>query len=136
MIRTVCFTVTGLPPKKDCAKSLWSEDQEKVAKLRQAAYIGIGKNFFKKWVRLVVIMYAKPEDGDLDNFIGGICDALKPVPQNTNFNRNYWLTLPADIAPYQSIAFQDDKIVNEIIAKREIVESEEYNCYRVVLMGE
>lgn len=107
------FTVDGLPPKKDGANSMWRKPTEvpRVIALRAAARVAMnGRPPLEAPVRLSVDVYADPRDGDLDNFITGICDALQAPAARTEPDPM--------IGSCEPIAFQDDRVVWEIVARR------------------
>ncbi|MDP2924784.1 MAG: hypothetical protein Q8N99_00265 [Nanoarchaeota archaeon] len=73
--------VNGLPPKKDGANSMWNKDLEadRLISLRNEALNKIINKPLKKNLQLNLKIYLKinnKSQGDLDNFITGICDGL------------------------------------------------------------
>lgn len=74
----------GIPQKKSTSKSMWSQptQAELVHKLREKAYqtrakVGLSEAFSSD-VSINIRLFIREEEfysiGDLDNFIGGICD--------------------------------------------------------------
>jgi len=85
MPKKINITVLGLPPKKDGANSMWRKgsEMERVVALRLAASQSMQDySLAQTWVHLYVRVYASPTDGDLDNFITGICDGLNDTSSN------------------------------------------------------
>lgn len=118
---SVSFTVKGLPPKKDAANSMWRKPTEipRIKKLRVAA-VGAMKGHppFESNLHLEIQIYANTGDGDLDNFITGICDGLMAANKGVRVDETIWADLPESAHPRQSIMFLDDKHICKIKAER------------------
>jgi len=115
----VRFEVEGLPPKKDGANSMWHKptEQTRLLALRIAAKHAMGGQApFRSPVALTIRLHALPSDGDLDNFITGICDGLMAAAQNTPACE-FWAARP-DVDPSKRIALEDDRLVQRIAAER------------------
>lgn len=115
------FTVSGLPPKKDSASSMWNQENqvEAIIKLRKAALCAreeAGLDVFRGDFGLKVKLFLPKEYrggniADLDNLIGGICDALQRFGgEDENFH-NRFKEDPnlKDIYPTEPILIEDDK---------------------------
>lgn len=115
------FAVLGLPPKKDGANSMWrkSTERERLKRLRSAAVESMqGRQLLTKPIHLIVRLYAEPHDGDLDNFITGICDGLMAVQQRTPIAMQEWDDIAPAAAPIHPIVYRDDKLIARITAER------------------
>ena len=93
------FEVTGLPPKKDGANSMWKKENSanKIIKLRKKARkeFELKRKILTKNIKLSLKIYLNKNTkqiGDLDNFIGGVCDSLmfadKKAKIHSNFKEN------------------------------------------------
>ncbi len=93
-----------------------------------------GRPYFEKGVeiRLTLRVYvgSRKENnagaggsGDLDNFITGVCDGLMAAHPNLLRAKTWhdaFNSEPVEIAPSQSIAFEDDRYVTEICARKAV----------------
>ncbi len=70
---------------------------------------------------MTLTLFAETRDGDLDNFLTGICDGLMAIHPGgrTWINEDEWARLPASCHPRNAILLADDSAVTEIIARRE-----------------
>lgn len=119
--RTISFTVSGLPPKKDGAKSMWlkSAERPRIMALRKAAVEAMhNQPPFTSPLHLKICIYANSLAGGLDNFITGICDGLMAAHERTPIDYNLWETVPEAARPNHPIAFLDDQHVTKIEAER------------------
>jgi hypothetical protein len=121
------FAVEGLPPIKRGAESMWGRQLDRVRDLRREAAKkaeGQPPATIEEPVRLEVLVYARPQDGDLDGFVAGICDALQPCPANflEYVNEEDCRELPAAAHPTNGIGISDDKAVAAIHAERRPVD--------------
>lgn len=117
----VSFMVTGLPPKKDGANSMWRKGSEfeRLKNLRIAAVQAMGgQSPATSMIHLHLRLYAAPENGDLDNFITGICDGLMAVHPRTPIDIEFWSSLPELAQPNRNICYTDDKLIAKITAER------------------
>ena len=117
----ISFKVDGLPPKKDGANSMWRKGAEipRLKALRTAAYQAMQGNApLEISLSLTVRIYASPKDGDLDNFITGICDGFMAAHPQTPIDVEQWIDLPVGARPSNPIVFLDDSVVREIHAER------------------
>ncbi len=117
----VQFLVQGLPPKKDGANSMWRKRAEmpRLKALRIAAaqaMQGILLQSVPLCLRLHI--HAAVFDGDLDNFITGVCDGLMPAHHNTPIIPGEWQDVPEAARPNHAIAFRDDSVITQIVAER------------------
>ncbi|MBN1450019.1 MAG: hypothetical protein JW963_03315 [Anaerolineales bacterium] len=117
----VSFTIGGLPPKKDGANSIWRKGVEmpRLKTLRKSAsQARRGKPLAQAGVHLTLRLYAEPSDGDLDNFVAGICDGLMTAYPRTPINDDDCKDLPLKARPRCPIAYEDDSCVAKIVAGR------------------
>lgn len=126
-LNNVCFTVIGLPPKKDLSYSVWTQS-DKINALRKAAFSALGskKIHLNSSIEILITIFASPDDGDLDNFIGGILDGLQESPPG--FQNDSSLFKPKEyIIP-------DDKFIEKIIAVRCKPSKEKEKSYSVTII--
>jgi hypothetical protein len=135
----IAFTVVGVPPRKDLAWSLWSEEggqRPVVLKLRLAARAAMGDHGpLVGPITLRVEVHVPAAHlmtvGDLDNYVSGICDGLQRASGK-------WAdaTLPepewAGIQPCEACAIENDASVVSICA-RKLPDADKGTWYRVVL---
>lgn len=117
----ISLKVTGLPPKKDGANSMWRKGSEfeRLKNLRIAAVKAMdGRSPTKSLIHLYLRLYAAPENGDLDNFITGISDGLMAAHPRTPIDTELWSSLPELVQPNISICYTDDKLIAKITAER------------------
>ena len=117
----ISFNATGLPPKKDGANSMWRKGHEfeRLRNLRIAAVNAMNdKSPATSPIHLILRLYATPENGDLDNFITGICDGLMAAHPRTPIDIEFWSGLPELAQPNRSICYTDDKLISKITAER------------------
>lgn len=110
------FEVEGVPPKKDGANSMWGKETEvpRIIALRssaQRAMQAVGAAPFACPVLLDISIYAEVKDGDIDNFIAGICDALQSPDRKAACHEDFGVEPSA-------IVLANDKHVVEIRARR------------------
>ena len=117
----ISFKVTGLPPKKDGANSMWRKGSEfeRLRNLRIAAVQAMdGRSPATSMIHLNLRLYATPENGDLDNFISGICDGLMAAHPRTPIDMTLWDDFSEQSKPQYAICFRDDKQITKISAER------------------
>ena len=117
----IFFKVTGIPPKKDGANSMWRKGSEfeRLKNLRIAAIQAMGgRSPATSMFQLHLRLYAAPENGDLDNFITGICDGLMAAHPRTPIDTELWSGISEFAQPNKSICYTDDKLIVKIIAER------------------
>ena len=133
-MQPISFKVEGeLPPKKSGAKSMWGNrtDTERLIVLRRAALGAVASAPFTGPVRLslsihvgdqasVVTNAGKNGFGDLDNFVGGVCDGLMAADPSAEPHELFDQPQNADVDPTKKIAFWDDQQVMEIHARTRI----------------
>jgi hypothetical protein len=115
------FSVSGLPPKKDGANSMWRKgsELERIKALRIAAHRAMGNYpLAQKWVHLDIKIYSHPGDGDLDNFITGICDSLMAAHPHTPWNIPDWINIDPQVQPIHPVVYKDDVLVKKISSER------------------
>lgn len=115
------ISVMGLPPKKDGANSMWRKKSEinRLKDLRNAANQAMGTNTLARHsIGLNIELHALPGDGDLDNFITGICDSLMAVHPRTPWNDTDWSDVDHLIKPDRPIVYENDALVTAIHAER------------------
>lgn len=124
----VQFTVQGLPPKKDGANSMWRKPSEvpRLKALRSMAVQAMqGVVWQSRPLRLRLRICAAIGEGDLDNFITGVCDGLMGAHKLTPILLNEWQDMPEDARPHHVIAFEDDRWIMQIVAERILPEGRE-----------
>jgi hypothetical protein len=86
--------------------------------VKQAA--GLAPATTEDEAHLRVIVYARPEQGDLDGFVAGICDGLQPCPANyLSYVRDLdWIELPESAYPTKGLGISSDKAITTIRAER------------------
>ena len=151
------FKVRGLPPKKHRKNgSMWRTDAEKLRALRNAALEVIealvqpdcikGEPYFqeREKIRLTLCVHVEShketESGDLDNFVSGVCDGLIKAHTNAlvwiNQDERFKKLWPNDsIHPSRAIAFEDDKQVREICAKKVVHDGDDWYEIEVEELG-
>ena len=115
--------VDGVPPKKDGANSMWRKGTElrRLKALRVAALkarLEAGDVPPHDGVTIRLRLFASPAEGDLDNFITGICDGLMAAHPSTPIDPALWSDVPPDARPDESILLRDDSLVRRIEAER------------------
>jgi len=119
---SIKIPVRGLPPKKDGANSMWRRETElaSLKALRTAAVAAMQGRppYTTTPLLLTVRIYATPRDGDLDNFISGICDGLVAAHAQTPIDPLAWNDLPETATPQHPIVFLDDALITKIVAER------------------
>jgi hypothetical protein len=113
--------VDGLPPKKNEAKSMWNDVKRlaPVIRLRRAArqvFENNGPLTDELALALTLRINRKCYNrGDLDNYIGGICDALMATRCTDAQLCGEWNRAElVDIHPRFPIAYQDDRQISSI----------------------
>ena len=92
---------------------------ERVIALRLAASQSMqGYSLAQSWVHMSVRVYASPTDGDLDNFITGICDSLMAAHPRTPINEADWDHVAPSAKPSKHIVYKNDALVSKIAAER------------------
>ena len=138
---TIRFEVRGeLPPKKDGANSMWSDatQEPRLIEFRKEAVAAFGKKGsqepFTKNIQLTLRLdvgdgflrkrSADPGNfGDLDNFIGGVCDGLmSPRSNKEDFHPSFY-------------AIKDDSQVVKICAEKRLGPGD-HCIYEIELEGE
>ena len=123
------FTVTGYPPKKDGAQSMWGKPLEarRLAELRLACLNALQGNpplqsNIKLTLKIHVGAVNDQTTGDLDTFVTGICDGLMaaypggkldPIwnkPELSNIHPIKWWAIVDD---YQVVYIQAEKIIGD-----------------------
>lgn len=123
----ITFCVEGLPPRKDAANTMWRKTGEmaRLKSLRLAACEAMKDRLpTQQTIHLGVSIWARPADGDLSDFVGGICDALAPVSPQVPIDPGAWLSLPTGIHPSQAIVFRDDSCISRIHAERHVLDEQ------------
>jgi len=108
----ISIKVAGLPPKKDGANSMWRKgiEIERLQNLRIAAVQAMnGRSPTTGLIHLCLRLYAAPENGDLDNFITGICDGLMAAHPRTPIDIEFWSGISELAQPKRNICYMDDK---------------------------
>ena len=136
------FTVLGLPPKKDGAKSMWGKhtEAERLVKLRNAAYEALqGYQPFRSNTKVTLKAHVGPVNdrrtGDLDTFIAGVCDGLMATNYGGRLATLWDDFKSSGIYPTEPVAIEDDSQVVYIQAEK-IVSDTDQPWYEVVLEGD
>jgi len=135
---TISVTIDGVPPKKDGANSMWRKpaEVERIRRLRVAvARAFAGAPCFEVSCRMELEVRARRSEGDLDNFVTGVCDALQAVHPNTPIAVQDWDDVEDAARPDRRIAWKDDALVDEIRASRVAIEGGERASYRLTIVG-
>lgn len=136
------FSLTGLPPKKDGASSMWGKATEipRILNLRRAAkeqMAAVGPFATEIGLELEVhtLTNLLVRSGDLDNLVTGVCDGL--MAAHGRYWRNYTYPEPEwdGIQPGEVVAIQDDAHVISIVA-RKVADATSEPWYKVILTGE
>lgn len=115
-----------IPPKKDGSKSMWNKPQERphIKALRREALNAMqGYDLCTSDGRLRLTVFARRTDGDLANFIGGVCDGL--MAAKADVDDPQWADLPSGAHPKQPIAYKDDSCLKRIEASLILLENSE-----------
>ncbi len=143
------FTVTGYPPKKDGAQSMWGKQHEvkRLVGLREAALNALNGNpplrtNIKLTLKIHVGAVNNRTTGDLDTFVTGVCDGLMAADPRAKldpiWNRLDWLGVSnkhlSNIHPSKCLAIVDDCEVVYIQAEK-IIGDTNQPWYEVTLEG-
>jgi hypothetical protein len=117
------FAVEDVPPIKRGAESMWGKQLDRVRNLRREAVkqaAGLPPATIEDQAHLAVVVYARPEKGDLDGFVAGICDSLQPCPVNylPYVRDEDWTELPEAAHPTKALGISDDRAITTIRAER------------------
>jgi len=133
MTKTVTFTVCDLPPVKSSATSLWTEQFDRVASLRRAVLEALKSSPYvifkeKKPVKVEAMFYINKNTrlSDLDNMLGGVLDGLQTCPSGVTLENVVPTERLKNIHSNESLIFEDDWQVFEIIGRKEYIEGELY----------
>ncbi len=148
-MRRIRFEVRGeLPPKKDGAKSMWSTQLEaqRLIALREAAHQALdGAPRFAKGIRLTLYVHVgndqrrvqnnRKQEGDLDNYISGVCDGLMAAHANAlpHLHESF-RQQEQEVHPSKCIAYMDDSAVARIVAEKHVGPGPSW--YRVEIKGD
>ncbi|WNF21329.1 hypothetical protein [Mesobacillus jeotgali] len=136
------FTVFDTPPKKSGANSMWNSKSERsrIISLRKKAYeasLEYGEIVKKNYIGLEVILFIPNKKdifriGDLDNFIGGICDGL----QAASYSALKYIDMKdkelQNVYPHLPIFIENDNRVVFIKATKNYSKIEQIH-YRIIL---
>ena len=95
-----------------------SELQHLIALRKAAAEAMQGIPLIQSEITMNICIYADPHQGDLDNFITGICDGLMAAHRRTPVDLLAWMDLPEEARPDHPICFQDDVLIQLVTAER------------------
>lgn len=130
----ICYEVEGLPPKYDSASSMWGnqEQAKRLVRLRERVKHELGNDIvFTENIRMFLMMHAKNHrQGDLDNFISGVCNGLMTIPTNANIHQ--LLQNHQQVGPTW-YAIIDDRHIGSISAERTLGHNEHY---QLILQGD
>ena len=136
------FFVSGLPPKKDGAQSMWGKPLEakRLVELRQGALKAIqGYPPLQSNIKLTLKIHVGPVNdrsiGDLDTFVTGVCDGLMAAAPRGKLDPIWDDAKLKHIHPSKTIAIVDDSQVISIQAEK-IIGDTEQPWYEVILEGE
>ncbi|MDX1944235.1 MAG: hypothetical protein SFU86_02430 [Pirellulaceae bacterium] len=138
MRQYIAERIDGFPPIKNHAKSMWNDADQlpRLRRLRLALLAAMkGEPPLNANIRMVVRVHVGPANtkgtGDLDNYLGGICDGLQSA-------KGVWPLWEGpdcqDIHPCNKIAVVDDYAIVAIDAQKIIGPGEPW--YSVELSGE
>ena len=133
-MQPISFKVEGeLPPKKSSGPSMWGNqtDAERLIALRREVLGAVTSSPFTGPVRLTLTIHVgdqapvvtnagKNGFGDLDNFVGGVCDGLMAADPSAKPHGLFDQPENADVDPKKKIAIRDDQQVMEIHARKRI----------------
>lgn len=121
----VSVRVEGYPPKKDGRHHMWTnrEDALHARTLREAfAHEMAGRPAFAEPVVLEIDIHVPATDvvdaGDLDHWVGGICDALQFTTKQMWRACEDWKGVAPEAAPDRPLVLADDGWVTEIHAAK------------------
>lgn len=133
------FSVSGLPPKKDGAQSMWGKPLEakRLVALRQAALQALkGQSPLQSNIKLILKIHLPVNNqsiGDLDTFVTGVCDGLMKRDSRSKLHEAIWSSPEyLDVHPDNVIAIIDDSQVINIEAKK-VVGDTDQQWYEVIL---
>ena len=148
------FQVKGMPPNKSVDGSMWGKKEQatRLIALREKALKHRGPQVLTGRIRLTLEVHvgipewntlgtedrreALKRCGDLDNFIGGVCDGLMAADENV-IKKQLWhkdfKNANKEIHPRESIAYKDDAQIMEIRAKKVVVDVALAYWYKVEL---
>lgn len=136
------FFISGLPPKKDGAQSMWGKPLEakRLVELRQAALKALKRRSpLKRNIKLTLKIRVGPINdrsiGDLDTFVTGVCDGLMAAYPGGKLDPLWDEAELKNIHPSKTIAIIDDSQVVSIQAKK-IIGDTDQPWYEVTLEGE
>ena len=134
--------VKGLPPKKDISLSMWNDKKkpnqvQRLIELRKEAKDKIKgvicKNIvFDLRVFIPELKNTKSE-GDLDNYIAGICDGLMTATKDTPISKEF--DIHDGIHPSVRSFINDDCEIVQINARKIILNDIEAH-YQLIIQGE
>ena len=119
----IVVRLEGVPPKKGGTNSMWNQpaEQERIQALRTAvAAEMVDKPLAAREAAIRLTVRAAPRDGDLDNFLTGICDALMAASMGarSQLRQMDWSNVADDVRPGKPILIEDDAIVQRLSAER------------------
>jgi hypothetical protein len=121
--------VDDIPPKKDGANSMWGKDTEveRIISLRKKAFEAMqnqGLSCIRSRVTLGLSLYVPSYQlegiGDLDNFIGGVCDGLQKANARTGLHKRFHDLVQEKIHPGYSLLENDSRIMSIVAKKAEL----------------
>jgi hypothetical protein len=139
------FRVDDIPPKKDGANSIWGKDTEapRIISLRKKAFEGMkkqGLSCISSRVSLAISLhvpsYQLESIGDLDNFIGGVCDGLQKADARARIHEQFKAFAGQKIHPSYSLLENDSRIMSIIAQKAKLEPKEEVRSYYTVVIEE
>jgi len=115
------FTVPGLPPRKKGSASVWRQSAEvpRLKLLRAAAHEALkGRAPISENCEIHVLIFAGPNDGDLDSFITGILDGLQKAHHRSYIDLSDWMDVSVGVLPSQPVLFSGARWVDKLTAER------------------
>ena len=135
------FRITGYPPKKNGAQSIWGKPLEarRLAELRSAALYALNGNpplrsNIKLTLKIHVGAVNDRTTGDLDTFVTGVCDGLMAAYPGGKLDPIWNKPELSNIHPSKSLAIVDDCQVVYIQAEK-IIGDTNQPWYEVALEG-
>jgi hypothetical protein len=137
------FKVEGFPPNQKSHPSIWSDLTQSlwVVDLRKKALESKNNanitGVLTSKIRLDLEIYASKEEldtmGDLDNLLGGVCDALSACPRNQTlkFAECFFYPDNADIDPTRPLLYNDDKIIRSLEGTKIEIVGEPYYTVKI-----
>lgn len=124
------FRVEGLPPQKSEGRSVWWYT-DRMKSLRTSAFeASQGALLPEGAIHIAIKICAPIDDGDLDNFISGVCDGLMAARRGTHIDLTKWRDVPEGALPHQSLIYRSDAWITRLEAER-VIDQDNMRYYEV-----